>query len=243
MKVESPGSVSGVMPLSRDGGRHPSERQDERGKDEGERRDRLSLFGIPEEEMTDAVRDAISRLIGDAVHLKSSLEAAERRIGELETLADVDPLVPVLNHRAFLRELDRLLALAERHGGPLSVLFVDVDGMKSINDRFGHAAGDAALLAVGTALVEGCRASDIVGRLGGDEFGIALPWTDGERARETAERLMQKIAAAAPLHDGLRIDVTASYGLYTARTGDRAADALAEADKDMYAQRRKGPGR
>lgn len=243
MKVESPTAVATVSAVARDGGRGAHEEQEDRRSGAEQRRDRLTLFGIPEDELTDAVRAALSRLLEDAVRLKSGLEAAEKRVSELEELADLDPLTPALNHRAFLREMSRQLALSERHGGPVSLIFFDIDDMKGINDRLGHAAGDAALLAVADILNKGCRASDIIGRLGGDEFCVVLPQTDTGAATETAERLAGAIGDARPFTDPEDLALSASWGVYTARTGDRASDALAEADKNMYLRKRRGsPG-
>ena len=82
--------------------------------------------------------------------------------------------MPVANRRSFVRELSRMLSYAQRYGGEISVLYFDVNDMKSINDTYGHAAGDAAIGHVANLLAASIRESDVVGRLGGDEFGIIL---------------------------------------------------------------------
>ncbi len=119
-------------------------------------------------------------LLAEIERLKSDLARAQRTIAELEARADVDPLLDILNRRGFERELKRSLAYLQRYQGEAALLFIDLDGFKAVNDRHGHAAGDALLKAVARELVGHVRASDVVGRLGGDEFG-ALLWNSGRR--------------------------------------------------------------
>ncbi|MCH7794025.1 MAG: GGDEF domain-containing protein, partial [Proteobacteria bacterium] len=107
--------------------------------------DVATIMGVPEAELTPKVRAAIDRLMAEAQSLREELGRARRRVEYLEQLADRDPLAPVLNRRAFVRELTRMIAFAERYGVSGSVLYFDIDGMKRINDTWGHAAGDAAL--------------------------------------------------------------------------------------------------
>ena len=115
------------------------------------------------------------------------LDEAQRTIAELEARADVDPLLDILNRRGFERELKRSLAYVQRYGGEAALLFVDLDGFKAINDRHGHAAGDALLKAVARELTGHVRASDTVARLGGDEFGVLL-WNLGRSRRRRPRR-------------------------------------------------------
>src|SRR5262249_41685215 len=103
-------------------------------------------------------------------------------IGELEARADVDPLLDILNRRGFERELKRALAHSKRYGTAAAVMFVDLDNFKSVNDRHGHGTGDSLLKAVTREITRHVRASDVVGRLGGDEFGVLLWRVDEARA-------------------------------------------------------------
>ena len=109
--------------------------------------------------------------------------------------------MPIYNRRAFVRELTRVISMTERYGQPSSIIFLDVDGLKKINDRHGHGAGDVALLSVADRLLLNVRESDIVGRLGGDEFGVILFNADGETALAKAAALTENIAAHPIVHD------------------------------------------
>ena len=137
--------------------------------------------GIPAE-----ARDAILQLLNQIGTLRAEIEANNARIAELEDLADKDPLAPVVNRRAFARELERTKAYVDRYGSGASLIYLDVDGLKDINDRYGHATGDKVLLAVAETLVANIRSSDLVGRLGGDEFGIILSRANRATAQEKA---------------------------------------------------------
>ena len=118
-------------------------------------------------------------LLAEIERLKHDLVLAAQRIAELEARADDDPLLGILNRRGFERELTRSLAYVKRYGAGAALMFIDLDGFKSVNDRHGHIAGDALLKAVAAALKGHVRASDVVARLGGDEFGV-LMWNADE---------------------------------------------------------------
>jgi GGDEF domain-containing protein len=113
-------------------------------------------------------------LLAEIERLKGDLVQAEGKIAELEVRADVDPLLDILNRRGFERELKRSLAYVARYGTDAALVFIDLDGFKAVNDRHGHGAGDALLKAVARQLTGHVRASDVVGRLGGDEFGVLM---------------------------------------------------------------------
>ena len=98
----------------------------------------------------------------------------QERVEQLDQLAHQDSLINLPNRRGFMRELERLIARVDRYGIDGAMLFVDVDGLKTINDTFGHRAGDEALIQVANLLANGVRQSDVVARIGGDEFGILL---------------------------------------------------------------------
>jgi diguanylate cyclase (GGDEF)-like protein len=189
---------------------------------------------IPDGDMTPAAEAAILELVAEIDRLKEEIAATRKRIVFLENLADEDPLTPVANRRAFIRELTRVAALARRHGTPSSVLYFDIDGMKTINDRFGHAAGDRVLVAIADSLVANVRASDLVGRLGGDEFGIILAHTDDAAARGKAAVLAKGIAELGIEAEGGKVPVSATFGISTLTGVEDAEAALAAADKAMY---------
>lgn len=184
---------------------------------------------IPEE-----AQDAIKQLISEIKSLREEIEANNDRIAELETLADRDPLVPVVNRRAFVREISRAKAYAERYGGTNCLLYLDIDRMKQLNDLHGHATGDAALMTLADILQQNVRASDLVGRLGGDEFGILLAQAGRKTAEEKAARLQELIKQAKiKLTDGTT-SISATFGVIEITSEMSATDALEQADKVMY---------
>ena len=136
--------------------------------------DSTSIQGVSEAEMTPSVRDALMKIMGEVSQLRRELASVRERLRDAEGLADTDALVPVYNRRAFVREVTRAMSAAKRYGSSLGLVYLDLDGLKQLNDVHGHAAGDAALRGVATLLVAEVRESDVVARLGGDEFVILL---------------------------------------------------------------------
>lgn len=149
-----------------------------------------------------------------------------------EALAERDSLTACLNNRAFRARLARAAAAADR-SSPLTLLFLDVDDFKAVNDTHGHPAGDEVLRALGQALRDVSRASDAAGRLGGDEFALLMPATDPSGAQRVAERLRTHLAA-------LPHQVTVSIGLAIAEEPSDGADLLAAADRATYRAKRAG---
>lgn len=236
MKVGGAGPISGVKPTTRRAGR--GERTAKDAKSVRSVADTVSIFGIPEDEMTPRVRSAIMQLMAEVDRLRVEMEHTLRRLSETERLANLDPLAPISNRRAFVRELTRMIAFAERYGTQSSLIYMDLNDLKAINDRYGHAAGDAALVHFARVLLENVRESDIVGRLGGDEFGVLLVQSDEKTARKKAEVLSAKITATPFEWQGKRIELGFAHGVYSFRQGEDADRAMAEADKAMYEQKR-----
>jgi diguanylate cyclase (GGDEF)-like protein len=198
----------------------------------------LKLAGIVEADLNSRGRAALVRLLAENDAMRRELAEARTRIVELERLADEDALAPIANRRAFIRELSRMIAFTRRYGPPSSVIYFDVDGLKLINDTHGHPAGDAALRHIAAILCKNVRSSDVVGRLGGDEFGVVLAQTSQEQATTKAVLLAQRIGAT-PLRWGkVKIRVSAAYGVYTFTGSDDAQVAIEAADKAMYRQKR-----
>ena len=164
-----------------------------------------------------------------------ALDNAQTR-SELERLATTDELTGLPNRRHFQAALEREIATARRYGSPLSLLLLDLDNFKMINDTFGHSAGDEALRRVATAVDAHLRAPDLVARLGGDEFAVLLPQTTPAAARLLAARLERIVAAA--VEPPLR--VSASIGMSTF-TGGAAGDLLCDADRFLYEAKRSHP--
>ncbi|MFD1610640.1 GGDEF domain-containing protein [Sphingomonas tabacisoli] len=170
--------------------------------------------------------------------LKARIAELEAKIEKLERLADSDTLTPLPNRRFFFRAVERAIAQRGRHGTPAAVLFIDVDGLKHINDAHGHGVGDQALIHTAWVLREKIRSSDVVARIGGDEYGVLLEYADEAGAHEKASAL-EAAVAGSPLHG--RIALTASIGVTALEPGDTPETALARADSSMYdAKRRRG---
>jgi diguanylate cyclase (GGDEF)-like protein len=199
--------------------------------------DTASILGIPDAELTPKVRSAIMQLMEEVESLRRELDQSAQRISYLEQLADQDALAPVANRRAFVRELSRIMAFAERYEAESSLIYLDVNGLKPINDTYGHPAGDATLMRIADVLVENVRESDIVGRLGGDEFAVILSQAGSSTAAEKAVSLVNTIEAQPLDWNGEEIPIIVSYGTYTFKGGDTAGEALAAADKAMYAHK------
>ncbi len=199
--------------------------------------DQVSVMGIPEAELTPKVREAIMTLMREVETLRSELQNARTRLVDLEMLADQDMLAPIANRRSFVRELSRHVSYSQRYGTPSSLIYFDVNHFKQINDTHGHAAGDAALRRIAEVLQEQVRESDVVGRLGGDEFGVVLAQADGEAAQEKAAALAQAIADSPVDYEGRHIPLSVSYGVANFEPGQDANDAMRVADEAMYAQK------
>ena len=171
------------------------------------------------------------------------LEQANRL---LLNIAHKDPLTNIENRLGFERELEKYLSLCRRSGQPLAIIMIDLDGFKAFNDTWGHAAGDQVLAAVGAALRGRARASDTVGRLGGDEFCILIPSTRPERALAAAEGFVAAIVEATRdlPRPGADANVGASAGVACfPEDGDEAAELLARADAALYRAKAAGKGR
>jgi diguanylate cyclase (GGDEF)-like protein len=128
--------------------------------------------------------------------------------------------------------------LAERYGGPASLVYFDLDGFKAINDLYGHAAGDAALKAVAHLLLASVRESDVVGRMGGDEFAIALVQADRATAEAKAASLAQSIEREPLAFGEWKAPVRLSYGVREIGPDSDAETLIAEADRAMFAAKR-----
>jgi diguanylate cyclase (GGDEF)-like protein len=195
-------------------------------------------MGIPADELTPKVRQAILALMAEVDRLRQEVERGLARISHLEKLADEDTLAPIANRRAFVRELARYIAFADRYGTPSSLIYFDVDGLKAINDRYGHGAGDAALVQIANTLIANVRKSDVVARMGGDEFAVLLSHADGPIAATKARDIIAKIEAAPLDWNGEKIPLSLAFGVHTFRGGEDINTLLAAADKAMYERKR-----
>ncbi len=175
----------------------------------------------------DALMKEIARLRGEVARLES-------RCHELDSLACHDVLVPVANRRGLVRQLEMLIARQARHSAPAALLFIDVDGLKWLNDSFGHAAGDAALIHLAELMVGTVRQTDLVARLGGDEFAILLDHVDGATATLAAKRVVEAVAGSDFIHQGRPLPLSVAVGFTVIEDGDTAEAVLDRADQEMY---------
>jgi diguanylate cyclase (GGDEF)-like protein len=148
-------------------------------------------------------RALAARLAAEVERLAAELELSRARIAELEARVDVDPLTETLNRRGFERELTRSLAYVKRYAVSAALVYIDLDEFKPVNDRHGHAAGDAVLKAIAAALIRHVRASDVVARIGGDEF-VALLWNVGGRDAATKAAELEAAVYATPVRWAVR---------------------------------------
>ncbi len=172
----------------------------------------------------------------DELERKVSERTAElaRAKEEAEKLARTDALTGLPNRRSFFEDAEAEVRRTQRFEHPLSLFILDIDHFKSINDRFGHALGDQALRAVSNAIRECLRDTDIIGRIGGEEFAAALPQSGTDTAVHIAERLRQSIQAIEFVADGQRVSLSASIGLATMRENESLDQLLARADELLY---------
>jgi diguanylate cyclase (GGDEF)-like protein len=182
-------------------------------------------------------RAMVMRLAAEVDALAAELEASHARIIELEARVDIDPLTEIRNRRGFARELARSLAYVKRYGTSAVLIYVDLDGFKLVNDRHGHAAGDAVLKAVAATLLRHVRTSDIVARMGGDEFAVLLWNVRGAAAAAKAAALEAAVYATPVRWNASTLAVGASAGMTALGALDTPAEVLARADAAMYARK------
>jgi diguanylate cyclase (GGDEF)-like protein len=179
-----------------------------------------------------------------------SLSALERenkqlkaRVAELERLVVCDTLTPLFNRRHFMEELDRWCWRTHRYGGEYGLLFIDVDNLKAVNDGNGHPAGDALLIEIAKALLGAVRRSDIVARVGGDEFSILLDTIPQSELPGKAERITKVVSRLKVAHEGKALVPSVSAGYTAIEPGIKASELLLRADRSMYAAKQaKGIG-
>ena len=187
------------------------------------------------ENLTDVVDvDDRERLIEEISLLRAKVARLQERVEQLDQLAHQDSLINLPNRRGFMRELERLIGRVDRYGINAAMLFVDLDGLKMINDTFGHRAGDEALIQVANLLASGVRHSDVVARIGGDEFGILLEASDEDAAHETASRLVDLICSCEFVHDGDALPLSVAIGVGMIDALDTAEAVMERADEAMY---------
>ena len=183
----------------------------------------------------------IADLVWTIVEQKRTNEQIRQLNAQLERLAMMDDLTGLMNRRAFFIQGAKEISRAQRHRTPLSLLMMDVDEFKTVNDRYGHAAGDRVLQHVSHKIVENVREMDMVARMGGEEFSMLLPGTGAADAVKLAERVRQAIERESCQLDDQSIDVTVSIGVASYNTDTSSLEAiLREADDSLYRAKYRG---
>jgi diguanylate cyclase (GGDEF)-like protein len=200
--------------------------------------DSAEFLGVPEAELTPAVRAAVQTLITEIDDLRTEVGRLKARLEESEAQADRDALTPLLNRRALMRELSRIRTFAQRYGAPASLVYFDLDDLKGVNDRFGHAAGDAVLQAVAERLSANVRESDVVGRMGGDEFAVILVQADQATAEAKAQSLVRAVEAQPLAFGDWSAPIHLTFGVREISQDLEPEAIVAAADAAMYARKR-----
>lgn len=192
------------------------------------------VVSVVEQIHADSDQNSYEELLRQNLALKEQLVALRRYVGDLERSADMDPLVPVYNRRAFMRELSKAISIKQRFDIASCVVFIDLNNFKAMNDRYGHSIGDEILVKVGKCLQTHIRSSDLVARIGGDEFGVILFKSTLEEAQIKIQELNLKIESLSIDMPKSPVRVTAAFGAAPCRIGKTAEQVLAEADEAMY---------
>jgi diguanylate cyclase (GGDEF)-like protein len=171
----------------------------------------------------------------------AALARAERTEAELRYLADHDSLTGLLDRRRFRAELDQYVSFSARYGGQGAMMIVDIDGLKAVNDTFGHHAGDSLLRQIAAIMRERVRATDIVARLSGDEFAILMPQTDTDGALRLGEDLREQIAESArPAPEAENATISLGIAMFGGRREAGPEAVLVAADQAMYSAKEEG---
>jgi diguanylate cyclase (GGDEF)-like protein/PAS domain S-box-containing protein len=182
--------------------------------------------------------------VQDVTGLTDAMTALRQARDEARRRASTDGLTGIANREHFLETATREIALARRHGRQLSLLALDVDRFKAVNDTHGHAAGDAALVSLVRTCEAALREGDVVGRLGGDEFAVLMPETSSAVAGHVAARLHRALADAGLEWRGQRLPLEVSVGVASlGPDGDTVDALLGRADRSLYEAKRQGRNR
>ena len=203
----------------------------------------LALFGFSITPAMEAVAYIAGYLLLIVNGFGFILMSKQRDDARMERLATTDDLTGLLNRRAFFARADAARLLSLRMRQPITLLMLDIDHFKQLNDRFGHATGDEALVTFSATCGEALREHDILGRLGGEEFALVLPGTDLDGAIHAAERLRQGVGDARLLTCGNSYTMTVSIGVVLIAPDEDLPTGLARADHALYEAKRNGRNR
>lgn len=184
------------------------------------------------------LNNALSNKSRKLAKKNKKLEKANERI---EKLSKTDVLTGLANRRHFMDYFEKMISQAQRHSNPISLVMIDLDKFKDINDTYGHQAGDDVLSALGSLLSRETRKEDLAGRIGGEEFAVILTQTDIEKADNYAERIRKEINQLEI--DSVPAEITASLGVSEIKDGDDSESLLKRADAALYEAKENGRNR
>ncbi|NKF23801.1 ligand-binding sensor domain-containing diguanylate cyclase [Solimonas marina] len=200
----------------------------------------VALLAVIVRQRTAYLRRRQRQLERQIAERTADLQAAHDRLVQLAT---TDPLTGCANRRHFVERANELIALSRRHGTPLSMAIIDLDGFKHLNDTYGHPAGDTTLTQVGRTILKRLRGTDAAGRIGGEEFAVLMPHTDQGGAARLTEALRIAVADLSVDSGGARLCTTASIGIATLRAGESFDELYARADAALYEAKQRGRNR
>lgn len=243
MKVEEPppiqttrsvGTEQSVPPaVATDGSRDDGRSGQNESDVHEELQDVAAVHGVAEDDLTPNIRGAMVGLIAEVASLREELLQSHNRLDYLTALADQDAVSLVLNRRAFVRELTRALTIARRRNTDSSLLFLEIENLKSVNVRFGLAAGDAAIEHAATIIQSNVPEGNIIGRVGGAEFGVILIGEPEELARERAQVMADTIAERPLVWENSELPLSLNWGAYFLQDETDAGAAMNAADRRM----------
>jgi len=191
-----------------------------------------TIIALPSAALLEQRNKELLKAQDELKEVNLTLEAKiEARTKELHLQANTDPLTLLLNRRAILRDLDNEIKRCRRHHHTCSILMLDVDYFKQVNDTYGHQVGDDVLVKIAEAISTTCRETDCVGRYGGEEFLIVLPQTDSMQSRDLAERIRANVAA---LSADYAFDVSCSIGIAALSNENDMHTFIKRADEAVY---------
>ncbi|MBL4613057.1 MAG: GGDEF domain-containing protein [Emcibacter sp.] len=176
----------------------------------------------------------LAEILDFVVEAEQTIADQNERIEKLEVMTTTDPLTGLLNRRGIMQELSHAIAAAERHGESAIFVYIDLDGFKQINDRFGHAAGDAQLTFVADTLLSAIRQTDYAARLGGDEFALLLRHSDLQGGKQRTHFIQQQLNFTKFTYKNHLLPVRASFGIAEISPGINLDDIIKIADSKMY---------
>ena len=200
--------------------------------------DQIVIADAGQVEPNKPTSDKVVSLRAENARLTLEMNQLRLQLLELEQTADTDPLVPVYNRRAFIREVEKARTVMARYDLLSSVIFFDLNGFKAINDRYGHSIGDQLLRLVGDELLGNIRSCDLVARLGGDEFGVLLFKSSVNEASAKAASLACRIAEISVEMPTANVKISTAWGVAPCEAEDTAEQILARADRAMYVAKR-----